>query len=247
MQHQWKSIIFCSFLVMGCNQERVFNSDIDKLTIHQMKNNQIEIDDLQLKVQKTESSRMKQAVAKVERLQDLHESILNLNNSIDRMERAMASRKTAAFIEEHFQELTTYNRTLSPIDFDTPKSLMKLHVATLEAFIIRERRDDLKDYLMRVDSIAVVMVPTKLVVRKGDKISGKAAIALFSNYSDTKSAFRTILINGKELKHGKDAWEFELDLNTPSVGPIVLNAEAIYAHPNNQRSVQGKQVVYIQE
>ncbi|NOS92971.1 MAG: hypothetical protein HOP30_13690 [Cyclobacteriaceae bacterium] len=243
---QFIKMVVCSFLFISCSNDRVFNSDVDKLTSNRLHSNQLEIDNIQKELQGEDRKISKENSTLLTRMQNLHKAVVKLNNSLDTKDKATALQLVNDFIVSGFEELRINNQTVIPFDAETPKSLMKLHVATLEAFMIEEQRKKMRS-MMHLDSIAVVMVPSKLIVKKGEKIAGKAAIVLFSEYSSTKTMFSKILINGNELKRGKDSWEFEVMPKGKEVGPIELHAEAIYSDPKVGHSVKGKQVVYIQE
>ncbi|MBI3220025.1 MAG: hypothetical protein HYZ44_10965 [Bacteroidetes bacterium] len=240
-------ILVCLFTMCSCSQDRVFNSDVEKLTANRLLNNQIEIENILKEAEKRGGQSKETNMPFVKRMQDLHQSILDLNKEVDAMDKNTALHRVKDFVVLHFEKMESNNRTNTALDQETPKSLMKLHLATLEAFLIQEWADELYGKVMRLDSIAVVIVPSKMVVKKGEKITGKAAIALFSRYADTKVMFSQIVINGRELKHGKDAWEFELEAKSKGAEPIELSAEAVYSDPKIEHRVKGRQIVHVQE
>lgn len=245
MMRQLAFMVVCSFAIGSCSQDRVFNSDVDKLTTNRLINNQIEIENILKEAEKRGGQLKEKNMPFVKRMQDLHQSILDLNKEVDSVDKNTALHRVKDFIASHFEKMENNNRTNNPLDQETPKSLMKLHLATLEAFLIRERIDELYSKVMRLDSIAVVIVPSNVVVKNGEKITGKAAIALFSRYEDTKAMFSQILINGKELKQGKDAWEFELDSKLKGGEQLELSAEAFYRDTTIEHKVKGRQVVHV--
>ncbi len=244
MMKQLAFMVVCSFAISSCNQDRVFNSDVDKLTTNRLINNQIEIENILKEAEKRGGQLKEKNIPFVNRMQNLHQSILDLNKEVDVLDKNTALHRVNDFIASHFEKMKT-NHTNNPLDQETPKSLMKLHLATLETFLIQERIDELYGKVMRLDSIAVVIVPSNVVVKNGEKISGKAAIALFSRYEDTKAMFSQILINGKELKHGKDAWEFELDSKLKGGELLELSAQAVYRDTTIENKVNGRQVVHV--
>jgi hypothetical protein len=238
-----------AFVLTSCTYERVFIGDVDKLTINMMESNQLEIDAIKGEVKDAKLADLKGNTSLTNKIDKLHKSILALSDSIEFFDKEIAAKKVIDFIAKNFKELTVYNRTPLDIDEETPRPLLKLHLATLEAFLQRDLRKNIQGKYMEFDSLKVIIVTTKAIIKKGEKITGELSLSLEPRAGEIKKMFSKMVINGQEIVADKDRLKFEIEPNIKSAGLVTyeLNCEAFYRDPNVTHTVKGKQIVYIQQ
>ena len=240
-------IISLLTLTTSCTYERVFIGDVDKLTENQLKNNRIEIDRIKREIREFKIAHFKKNISLMEKLDQLHKNIEILNDSLDLVDRDIALNKTITFITQNFSELDFFNEIPLELDQDTPRPLLKLHVSTLEANLIRQNRMtyDFGHVLLRFDHMTAQIKPSKTIIKSGEKISLEFLIVAESNVVDLKDVLKKVTLNGNEILIGKDGWKFEITPTSEGKGlvPFELNSEMTL---NDTTVLKGKNTIYIQ-
>ena len=117
-------MIFLTTLTTSCNYERVFIGDVDKLTANQMENNQIEIDRIKREIKEFKIENREGNISLMDKLDQLHESVRVLNDSIDLVDKNTALSRTIDFINKNFNNLESFNEVPLQVDEDTPRPLL---------------------------------------------------------------------------------------------------------------------------
>lgn len=242
-------VVLSMTILISCSYERIFIGDVDKLTTNQTQNNRLEIDEIKKGLIDAKIDTFPENMDLLSRLENQHKSIYVLSDSIDFLDREMGAITAKAFIAKNFNDLTSFTRVPLEMDGDTPRPLLKLYLRTLEAFSIKQARNEIKEgRSIKFDHLSVRIIPDKMIYKNGEKISGQLMIDIESNFEDTKLAFGKILINGNEVSPKSDGWRFEIQPIVKGNGLVSyeLYSEAFYRDLNIKETIKGKQVIYVQ-
>jgi hypothetical protein len=213
-----------------------------------MENNRLAIDGLKSEINVAKLDHLKENIALTDRLDNLHKSILALSDSIDSFDKLTATKKVDDFIAENFTDIAAFNQTPLEIDEETPRPLLKLHLATLESFLISVLRDNVEGESMKFDNLSVKIITSKTIIKKGEKITGELSLSLEPREGEVNKMFRKMVINGQEIDIDNERLTFEIQPKVEGTGLIryELNCEAFYRDPKTETIVKGTQVIYIQ-
>jgi hypothetical protein len=241
-------IILYGLLLTSCNYERVFISDVDKLTLNRLENNRIEIAEIKKELKQAKIDQVKENIDLINRLDRVHESILKLSDSIESFNKGIAARNVTIFISNNFNDLRWFNKVPLELNEDTPRPLLKLHLATFESFLIRDARDNYEGNSLKFDQMIVHIVPSKTIVKNGEKITGQLFVVAKSRYESTKDMISKMTLNGQEIKADKVGWKFEIQPIVKGTGLIdfELKGEAIFKDPRIKTVVKGNEIIHVQ-
>jgi hypothetical protein len=193
-------IIFCTLILTSCDNGKISNGDVDKLVVNQLENNKIEIDRIKREIRDFKLEKRTKNIALMEKLDQVHNRILSLNDSIDSVDKNIVTERAIEFIHSNFHDLESFNELPLEIDEGTPRRLLKLRISTLEAFSIREQRlrYDFGDEGpgIRFDHATIKIETSKAIVKRGEKITGKLIFGAEANYEDSKKVVKKMLLNG---------------------------------------------------
>jgi hypothetical protein len=218
----WTILAFSS-----CTYERIYISDVEGLLSNQLENNLGQIENIKTQIKEYKIEKIKKNTLLIERLERIHSDLLALNDSIDSLEKGEKVYKANGFISRHFDDLKYYQKAPLELPEETPGTLIKLHLATLEGFYLKEHegRYSFEDYRIALDRLQPVIVPDKIVYRRNEKITGR--IMLMSTTDDPEQlvqnakVIKKMEINGTEIANEKGLGKFEIQ-NSKAVGELVL-------------------------
>ena len=200
------SIIVSAGLI-GCNSDKISNSDIQVL----IDNKQKSIEDI--------LARSKELVQKhgiyedqdelVEIMFDTHKKVLSFLDTLDNLNEAYIPYAAKGFINDTF-----YPEEI-PFTEDTPASLIKLHIVYLEnerlswqadAIAQNETASGLHESALRFIKVSLVVIPDKIGFNETEKLTG--TVALMGWPAKMK---QTIFVNDKEVEPTEGEGHFAID------------------------------------
>jgi hypothetical protein len=213
--------------ISSCTYERIYISDVEKLLSNQLENNREQLDNIKNQIKEFKINKIKKNTLLIERLENIHSELLALNDSIDALEKEQKIYKANGFIDRHFSDIQYYQKAPLELTEETPGTLIKLHLATLEGFFLKEQegRYSFEDYRISLDRLQPVIVPDKIVYQRNEKITGR--IMLMSTTDDPEllvqnaKVIKKLEINGAEIANEKGLGKFEIQ-NDNAVGELVL-------------------------
>jgi hypothetical protein len=232
----------------SCNYERVYISDVDKLLSNQVDNNERQLDKIKEEIKRFKIERIKENILLIDRLESLHENLLTLNDSIDTLDKGQRIYKAKQFIDRHLNDLEYYEKNPLELTEETPSALIKLHLAILEGFYLKEKgvRYAFEDYTLSLDKLQPLIIPDKILFRKGENITGR--ILLISTTDDPEmlvqnsKVVKKMEINGTEIKNENGLGRFQISDVTGS-GEVTLTT--LVTLPNTVMKAQTK--IYVRD
>jgi hypothetical protein len=212
-----------------------------------MENNRIEIDRIRREIKAFEIDRLPENVSLIDRLDSLHESIEELNNIIDSVDQDVALRLTISFRDTHFRDLDSFNEVPLELNSATPSPLFKLHISTLEAFLIRQKRLYYAYHpgdRISFDTVTMHISANKTIINKGEKLSGQLILVGTVNFDATKKIIKKMTLNGQEITAAKDGWRFEIEPDVSGTGltEYELKCEAVL---DDSTTLKGRHIIYV--
>lgn len=239
-------LIIAPLILTNCTYEKVLLNDVDKLVSNQMENNRVEIDRIKREIKGLGIEKLGKNVSLMNRLDTLHENVVRLNNIVDTVDQDVALRLVMAFREQYFNDLDFFSEVPLELNSATPNPLFKLHIATLEAFLVMQKRgqyDFEPGDLIGFDSLAMQINTDKTIISKGEKLSGQLILVGASTFKTSKHIIKRMTLNGQEISASKYGWKFEIRPSMAGTGLVEyeLKCEAVV----NDTTLVGRRTIYI--
>ena len=238
-------LIIVPLILTNCTYDKVLLNDVSKLVSNQMENNRIEIQRIKEEIKAMNIDKLNKNISLVNRLDSLHQYVLRLNDILDSVDQDVALRLTTDFRNRQFYDLNMFNEVPLELNSATPNPLLKLHISTLEAFLITQQRSRF-DFGVTIgfDSLAMQISPKKVIFNKGEKITGKLIIVGAVRPQTSKKVIKKMTLNGQEIMGTKEGWEFEFKPDVVGKGLLEyeLKCEAVV---NDTTTLKGRQIIYI--
>jgi hypothetical protein len=200
-------VLFLTLIVFsGCNYERVYLSDIDKIIDRRSADNAAILDKISYDV-KIRNSKSDSIIFKLSRL---HQNVINFFDSLDQINDQDLPRKYNHFVKREFPKLN-YDRVYIPsidVDHDTPPSLVKLQLAELENIYLRNWEYWTGSLIVEFNALAPIILPDKLIFNKNESVTGKVTLASYSNDLVAK-----MKVNGRQLHTTDGFGYFTIDIS----------------------------------
>jgi hypothetical protein len=239
-------VISIALFLSSCNYERIFISDVDKLVANQVENNRYEIDRIGAELKDWKIDKRKKNITLLSHLDEFHNKVLSLNDSIDIGDKDSAIHKAIDFIAKNFTEIDSFNEIPLEIDKDTPRSLIKLHISKLEALLIGQHRHryDYGDVKIHFDHITIRAFPSKTLIKNGEALTGQLIVIAEPAFEASKKIIKKMTLNGQEVRADKNGWNFEIRPTVKGNGlkAFELKSEAIL----EDTILTGTQLIYVQ-
>jgi hypothetical protein len=237
-------ILVCGTLMIGCSYEKVFNSDIDKFLAAQLQNNRLEIDQVKNDLKDLKIDTLRRNVALVGRLELLHKQLLTFSDSLDSLDKRYIKEAAMKFIDNTFDDLDSFNEAAFEVDENTPRQLVKLHLAMLESHFISQHRFryDYNDSSVPFDHFAIAIVPSKTTYKQGENITGELIFCIQADFKALSKVMKAVKINGQIVAPGDNGWQFEIPSGL-NAGEHQLSSEAIMS---DGKTFQGTRKIHVQ-
>jgi|GEM_PF-3536265 len=211
--------------ICSCTQERIFKSDVEQLLFNQLESNANKLEEIKQEIKALNIEKIKSNELLIRRIENTHRELLQFNDEIDRMQPLDANGEARNFIEKHFKKLRYYRQSSSELTKDTPRPLLKLLLATMEAFYLIEQKDRYSfGETVSFGKIQPVIFPDKIIFDKGEKISGNISLMAMAEADPRTTNFiRKIDVNGQQISPQPDGTGY-FEIETRKTGIYTLTA-----------------------
>lgn len=238
-------IIILTVLITGCTSDRIYIDDVNHLLADQLESNLIEIDRIKKDISQYKIDHVEFNISLMKHLDQLHHDILLFLDSVDIDEKSKAYNRVMRFINRNFTDLEYHPIPKTKKEEFTPRALLKMRIAMLEAYYIRQQRlrYDFEIDGMRFNYTTVHIRPSKTILKIGEKLTGELVLGAESNFDDSRKVIRKMILNGQEVEASKDGWHFEIVPQVDGRGLQLyeLRCEAII----HGKVLSGRNLVYV--
>src|SRR5687767_1421143 len=112
--------ILILLVLTSCNHDKISSVDADKLVNNQLENNRIEIDRIKREIKEFKLEKREKNIVIMDNLDQLHKSVLTLNDSIDSGDNDVMLKRTIDFINRNFDDLDSFNEVPFEMNENTP-------------------------------------------------------------------------------------------------------------------------------
>jgi len=222
-----RTVVFIIMLSLSsCTYERIYIGDVEQLLNTQLINNEAQIEVLKSDLNRYKISKIQKNVTFIENIERIHQELLSVSDSMESMTQAEAAASAARFIDRYFGAVRFYHKHLE-ITETTPKTVLKLHLAVMEGFFLKEQegRYTYDDDVVSFSTLMPIIVPDKFVYQRNELITGR--VILTATTDDPEMLLRNwkliqkIEVNGMEIRSVDGLGRFALK-SGQSIGELSL-------------------------
>jgi hypothetical protein len=204
----------------SCNQDRIFQSDIEKLIHNKKKSTEDILGQLDGFIQKHGKDGFEFQNGIVKDFFKTHKIVMSFIDSLDNIDKRDRLEATNDFIEKNFKKYAIKYPYEVSLTKDTPLDVIKFEIVDLENGYLREWEENVSH---RFNNVSATIIPDKIGFSDTEKITGTIGFMAYSDNLKLK-----IRMNEKDIEVKNGMGYFSIDPKELKEGQGILKAEIIF-------------------